>query len=313
MTKKKEPINLVGIQNRIKSDRSITTEEEAREKFWTPTNPNLVDNKEENIFNKSIHNHDVEELDISKIFPDPNQPRKKFNQITLEELANSIAERGVLNPIIVRKVPEGYKLIAGERRWRASKSIGKTHILAIVKEVNDAAAFAEALTENIQRDDLHYIDESEAYKLALEKKYFASQSDLAEKLGVQRSRVSERMKLQQLPAEVKEMAYQSDAISISHAIRLAQVEDKDFCRVLAAKIMKDNLSVKKLDQLMTKKKKDPDRHKASFRAVHIRKKATGFDLAVKYRTDRPEDKALIVEHLRKIITDLEGNVPTLEQ
>ena len=203
MTKKKEPINLVGIQNRIKSDRSITTEEEAREKFWTPTEPDSADKKEENNINKSNYIHTVEELDISKIFPDPNQPRKKFNQITLEELANSIAERGVLNPIIVRRVPEGYKLIAGERRWRASKSLGKTHILAIVKEVNDAAAFAESLTENIQRDDLHYIDESEAYKLAIERKYFASQSDLAEKLGVQRSRVSERMKLQQLPVEVK--------------------------------------------------------------------------------------------------------------
>lgn len=306
-TKKKEPINLAAIQSRIRSDRSITTEDEAREKFWTPTDAPQKDKKEDNMFNK----YNVEELEISKIFPDPNQPRKKFNQTTLEELASSIAERGVLNPILVRPFEAGYKLIAGERRWRACKSLGKTAIPAIIKDLNEVDAYLAAVTDNIQRENLHFLDECGTYQEMIEKKFVSNQSELAEKLGVQRSRISERMKLLTLPAEVKELAYQSEAISISHAVRLAQVEDKAFCRVLASKIVRDNLSIRKLDQLLTKKKNDPDKHKASFRAVHLRKKATGFDMVVKFRTDRPEDKTLIVETLRKIIAELEGNVPTV--
>jgi ParB family chromosome partitioning protein len=309
MSKKKEPLNLAALQSRIKSDRTITTEEEAREQFWKPTAEPIPKIKDDNINN--ITNLSILELEINKISPDPNQPRKKFNQTTLEELANSIAERGVLNPILVRPFDGGYKLIAGERRWRACKFLGKSTIPAIVKDLNEVEAYLAAVTDNIQRENLHYLDECRTYQEMIEKKFVANQSELAEKLGVQRSRISERMKLLTLPYEVKELAYQNEAISISHAVRLAQVEDKDFCYALAAKIAKDNITVKKLDELITKKRKSPERHKASFRAVHLRKKTSGFDLIVKFRTDRPEDRAMIIEHLQRIISDLEKNVPTV--
>ena len=301
MTKKKDPINLAAIQNRIKSDRSITTEDEAREKFWTPTDAPKDEKKEYNILNK----YNIEELEISKIFPDPNQPRKKFNQTTLEELASSIAERGVLNPILVRPFDGGYKLIAGERRWRACKSLGKTTIPAIIKDLNEVDAYLAAVTDNIQRENLHFLDECGTYQEMIEKKFVSNQSELAEKLGVQRSRISERMKLLTLPAEVKELAYQSEAISISHAVRLAQVEDRDLCIAFATKVAKDSMPVKKLDELIMRKKKNPEKHKASFRAVHLKKRATGFDLAIKFRVDRPEDKTFIVENLKQIIAELE--------
>jgi len=309
MSKKKEPINLAALQTRIKSDRTITTEEEAREQFWAPTSdPNLI-KKEEN--NNNINNQTILELDINKISPDPNQPRKKFNQSTLEELASSIAERGVLNPILVRPFDGGYKLIAGERRWRACKSLGKSTIPAIIKDLNEVDAYLAAVTDNIQRENLHYLDECGTYQEMIEKKFVSSQSELAEKLGVQRSRISERMKLLTLPHDVKELAYQNEAISISHAVRLAQVEDREFCSALAQKIVKDNITVKKLDEFIIKKKKSPERHKASFRAVHLRKKASGFDLVVKFRTDRPEDRVMIIENLQRVISDLENNVPTV--
>lgn len=309
MTKKKEPINLAALQSRIKSDRSITTEDEAREQFWTPTVPPSPDKKEENIIYQ--YNQNILELDVNKISPDPNQPRKKFNQTTLEELASSIAERGVLNPILVRPFDGGYKLIAGERRWRACKALGMSSIPAIIKNLNEVDAYLAAVTDNIQRENLHFLDECGTYQEMIEKKLVSSQSELADKLGVHRSRISERMKLLALPAEVKELAYQSETISISHAVRLAQVEDREFCIALAAKVVKDNITVKKLDELIIKKKKNPEKHKASFRAVHMKKKATGFDLAIKFRTDRPEDKALIVANLRQVIAELEGDVPTV--
>jgi ParB family chromosome partitioning protein len=307
--------NLEGMKDKIKSDRTLTSEEEARESFWTPSSQNTDDlnlqNNKYDEFKQSVHN-----LDLSQIMPDPDQPRKYFDKNALEDLTNSIRERGVESPIIVRPIPEGkFKIIAGERRWRCSLGLGLKTIPAIIKEVNDAEAYMLSLTENIQRESLHYLDESAAFKRMVDAGYVKDQRELTEKLGKSKGYISEKFKILSLPQKVKEIIYASDAITFSHAVLLAQLQNTDASYELAQRIAKGEMSVRKLESFISSgavDKPNKIRHKASFQPVQIRKVSNGFNLTVKYRKDRPEDVIKIINIFEQHINELKRTLEKSE-
>lgn len=147
----------------------------------------------------------VYELDINDISPQAGQPRKIFASEALQELADSIAREGVLQPIIVRKISDrNYSIIAGERRWRASRMAGKTSIPAIIRDVDEVTQVRQALVENIQREDLNPIEEAQAYQILLDR-YEMTQEELASSLAKSRSALANTLRLNNLPGEVQNL------------------------------------------------------------------------------------------------------------
>ena len=186
-------------------------------------------------------------LKISLIDPKSDQPRKYFDKDLLDELAESIRENGLLQPILVREYAEGrYQIIAGERRFRASKIAGLTEIPAIVLEKDDKAAAQIALIENIQREDLNPIEEAMAYK-SLKEEYDMTQEELSEKLGKSRSAIANSMRLLDLPESILTMVA-SKELSAGHARTLLGVKDVEDMILLAQFALERDLSVRKLEE-----------------------------------------------------------------
>ncbi|MFQ5737624.1 MAG: ParB/RepB/Spo0J family partition protein [Acidobacteriota bacterium] len=149
------------------------------------------------------------ELDLEKIHPNAFQPRLRLEPRKLDELAASIAENGVLQPIIVRQTPDGYELVAGERRWRAAQKAGLTHIPAIIHQLSDEKLLELALVENIQREDLSPIEEAHAYQLLLAE-FSLSQQELARRLGRSRTALTNTLRLLKLPKQVQQWIINSE-------------------------------------------------------------------------------------------------------
>lgn len=185
---------------------------------------------------------------IKHIKPCPTQPRKHFDTNALNDLAASIKESGLIQPLVVRRIKgdaRNYELIAGERRWRASQLAGLTEVPVVLKEVSDAIAFALALIENIQRQDLNPVEEALAYRRLIEEFNF-KQSELAEQVGKSRAAVSNAMRLLQLPEDV--LALLSDgSLSAGHARALLSLEAED-ASVLAEIIIDKELTVRDVEQ-----------------------------------------------------------------
>ncbi|MEE1284138.1 MAG: ParB/RepB/Spo0J family partition protein, partial [Acutalibacteraceae bacterium] len=159
----------------------------------------LVDNSIENTSSSS-----AVKLKLNEIEPNKNQPRKYFDDEALSELAASIEKHGVIQPLLVRPLPGGtYQLVAGERRWRASRMAGLTEVPVVIKELSDADASALALIENLQREDLDPIEEAEGYKYLMET-YGVTQEEAAQRVGKSRSAVANLMRLLALPKDVLE-------------------------------------------------------------------------------------------------------------
>ena len=297
--------NPEGMKDKIKSDRTLTSEEEARESFWTPSEQIKSD---ANLTNSNLSPNEqvILHLEVSSIVPDPNQPRKHFD--SLEDLMNSIRERGVITPIIVRPTEDGkFKIVAGERRWRCSVNLGLKTIPAEAKELSDAEAFMLALTENVQRENLHYLDESSAFKKMIDEGYVKNQKELAEKLGKSKGYISEKLKILSLPQKIKDLIYASDAVTFSHAVLLAESQNSDLAFDLAQKVIKGEMSVRKLESSIASgapDKTDAPRHKSSFQPVQIKPVSNGFNLTVKYRNDRPEDIIKIINIFEQKIIEL---------
>ena len=168
----------------------------------------------------------VVELEISEIRPNPYQPRKTFNEEALEELAKSIKKSGVFQPIIVRKSSvKGYEIIAGERRYRASKLAKKTEIPAIIREFNEEQMMEVAVLENLQREDLTPLEEAEAYNTLMEKLNL-TQTQVSERLGKSRPYIANYLRLLGLPSKVKLML-QDGSLSMGQARTLLAVKDKE--------------------------------------------------------------------------------------
>ena len=192
-------------------------------------------------------NSGVLQLKLSLIDPKSDQPRKYFDKEALEELANSIIENGLLQPILVREYGEGrYQIIAGERRFRASKLAGLAEIPAIVLDKSDKAVAEIALIENIQREDLNPIEEAMAYR-SLAKEYDMTQEELSEKIGKSRSAIANTIRLLDLPEEILTMVASGD-LSAGHARTLLGTKDPETMLKLAQLAAEKDISVRQLEE-----------------------------------------------------------------
>lgn len=183
---------------------------------------------------------------IDKLVPGVYQPRKNFEKEALTELANSIKENGIIQPITVRKRKEGgFEILAGERRWRAAQAVGLHEVPAIIKTYSDREALQVALIENIQREDLDPIEEAESY-LRLIEEFSLSQNEAAEKVGKERSSVANALRLLGLPAEIRTMLSNKE-ITTGHAKAILSLTEKSKQLALAKKVAELGLSVRALE------------------------------------------------------------------
>ncbi|MBC7421073.1 MAG: ParB/RepB/Spo0J family partition protein [Bdellovibrio sp.] len=183
---------------------------------------------------------------IDKLTPGAYQPRKNFDKAALEELAVSIKQNGIIQPITVRKrASGGYEIIAGERRWRAAQIAGLHEIAAIIKQATDKEALQLALIENVQREDLDPIEEADSYQRLMQE-FTLSQQEVADKVGKERSTVANSLRLLALPSELKDMLVQKQ-ISVGHAKALLSLTDKARQIGLAKKAYEKSLSVRAIE------------------------------------------------------------------
>ena len=203
------------------------------------------DKMEEKIM-ETADEEEIREIPINKLRVNPYQPRKTFNQESLQELAESIKEHGVIQPIIVKKSIKDYEIVAGERRFRASRLAGKETIPAIVKNFTDEQMMEIAVLENLQRENLNSIEEALAYE-TLMKNLNLTQEQLSKRVGKSRSYITNILGLLTLPEEVKELVKQEN-ITTSHARTLSKLEDKEKILDLANKIINENLNVRQVEE-----------------------------------------------------------------
>lgn len=193
----------------------------------------------------ALPGNNPEEAPIDQIIPNPHQPRLNFDEKKLDELANSIREHGILQPLIVTRVEHGYELIAGERRLQAAKKAGLTTVPVIVRAAGEQEKLELAIIENIQRHDLNPIEEAKAY-LRLTEEFHLSQEAVAEKMGKSRSVVANTLRLLTLPVEIQR-AVAGGQLSEGHAKALLSIENSEKQRALFDLIIKDELTVRETE------------------------------------------------------------------
>ena len=227
----------------------------------------LISSKVENKTNDT----GVSYVKVSDIRPNPNQPRRNFDSKALDELSNSIKEKGVITPITIRQLDKGYEVIAGERRWRAAKKAKLKSIPAYVLNIDSEAEMMEvALIENIQRENLNAIEEAEGYAV-LNIKYHLSHEQIAKTIGKKRATISNALRLLKLPAEIRK-SIRDGVISAGHGRAILQKKTIASMKRLWAKIINESLSVRTAEQLVKpnrkqKKIKNIDTHKPPLRAI----------------------------------------------
>lgn len=197
---------------------------------------------------------DIRQIDLNKIKARTNQPRKSFSDESLEELAASIKEYGLLNPIVVRKVGDSYEIVAGERRFRASKLIGLNKIDAIVREYENKEVEVLALIENVQREDLRALEEAEAYK-KLSDEYSMTQEQIAKTMGKSRSYIANTLRLLKLN-ENEKFALNSGKISPSQARTLLSIEDINERQKALEEFKTGKTNIRKVEKKSSKAKTD---------------------------------------------------------
>ncbi len=199
----------------------------------------------------SVPGDSVQHVSVGSIRPLPNQPRRHFDESAIVELADSISARGLLQPIILRRAPDGqgFQLVAGERRWRAAQRAGLHQIPALVRDLDDAATYEIALVENIQRQDLNAIEEAGAYRRLIDD-FGHSQEALAKLVGKSRSHVANLMRLLDLPQDVQDLVGDG-SLSMGHARALIGA---DGAEAIARKIVSEGLSVRAVEALIRAEK-----------------------------------------------------------
>ncbi len=207
-------------------------------------------------------------LPVEAVERNPDQPRKRFDEAKLEELAASIREHGVVEPILVRKEGGRYRIVAGERRWRAAQRAGLREVPALVREASDREAFELALVENIQRADLNAIEEAEAYDV-LATDHGLTQEEIATRVGKERSTVANALRLLKLPEEVRD-AVRTGQLDMGHARALLGLGGADDMKKLAQRAIREGLSVRALEALIRGLTKKPSKKGAPEETASIR-------------------------------------------
>jgi ParB family chromosome partitioning protein len=211
-------------------------------------------NSELNDKSKKPNSPGVSYINLSDIKPNPDQPRRDFNNTSLDELSKSIKEKGVITPITVRESNKGYEIIAGERRWRAAKKAKLKSIPAYILNIGDEAEMMEvALIENIQREDLNPIEEAEGYAV-LNSKYSLSHDGIAKTIGKKRTTISNALRLLKLPPEIRK-SIRSGEITAGHGRAILQKKSISAMKNLWKKIVNESLSVRSAESLVKPKAK----------------------------------------------------------
>ena len=210
----------------------------------------------DNLSDISVNSSDINVLRTTHIEPKKNQPRKDFNRESLSELADSIAEHGIIQPIVVRSLPNGYyQIIAGERRWRAAKMIGLDEVPVVIRNVDELAAAEMTMVENLQREGLNPIEEALGYKY-LSEHYNLTQEEISKQVAKSRSVIANALRLLSLPDEVVKYIEEGDLTS-GHARALLSLDDPEAQLDLANKIIKNSLSVRETEKTVRAIKSSP--------------------------------------------------------
>ena len=196
---------------------------------------------------EAVHQEDqVQQIAVARMITNPFQPRKVFDEAAIEELAQSIQEHGIIQPIVVRKNGKKYEIVAGERRYRAAKRAGLTEVPVIVRDFNEQQMMEVAILENLQREDLTPIEEAEAYNSLIVKLKF-TQDHLAKRLGKSRPHIANLIRLLQLPEDVRELVNEGK-LSMGHGRALLGLKNKRRIPEVAHKVIKDHLNVRQLEK-----------------------------------------------------------------
>jgi ParB family transcriptional regulator, chromosome partitioning protein len=185
---------------------------------------------------------------IEEIRPNPFQPRKKFNEAQIEELAESVRQKGILQPLLVRRQGAGFELIAGERRWRAAQKAGIKEVPIVIRDAPEPEVLELSLIENIQRENLNAIEEGEAYKALMEQSHL-TQEEVSQKVGKDRTTVTNTLRLLRLPPEIKE-ALIGGLITMGHARAFLGLEIADKQRLALRRVLAEGLSVRQTETLI---------------------------------------------------------------
>lgn len=254
---------------------------------------------------------------IEEIVPNRSQPRKHFDQAKLQELAESIKEKGILEPLLVRRTEQGYELIVGERRWRAAQKAGLKEVPVMVRETERKEALEISLIENLQREDLNPIEEAEAFKQLIEE-FDISQEELSKRVSKDRTTVTNTLRLLKLPPEMREHLLQN-RITSGHARAILSLENKEKQKELCHLITKRGLSVREAEAIAKRWSETPKKSVVSVNKkgdlgiqltslqdsmrkylgtkVHIAQKGNGGKIEIEYYSD--EDLERIVEAILK--------------
>jgi ParB family chromosome partitioning protein len=204
----------------------------------------------------AVQGDELLEVDIDLIEPNPDQPRTHFNEARLDELAMSIRSNGLVQPILLRRIPNGrYQLVAGERRWRAAQRAGLHRVNAVIRNIADDKLLELALIENIQRQELNPIEEAQAYQRLIHN-LGLTQDEVARQVGKDRSSIANYLRLLKLPSEIQQML-EDELISMGHARALLSLDSKEEQKKLAEEIVKRKWSVREVEQAVKRGSSEP--------------------------------------------------------
>lgn len=240
--------------------------------------------------NNNDNSGGVLSLRISEVEPNKNQPRQSFDDEAIANLAESIRENGLIQPIIVRKTALGYQIIAGERRWRACRMLGMNEIPAIVKEFDDEQVAKAALIENIQREDLNPIEEANAYKDLMEK-YNMTQEQLSKVVGKSRSSIANFVRMLDMPEKIQKLLI-SGKLTVGQAKAIGAAQDEEIMADIARQAADGKMTVRAIEKLIEKLEAEPKEESAEKKdnsddeKKKIRNYCTEMELALKERLER---------------------------
>lgn len=211
--------------------------------------------------NVKLEEETVQEVNIKELRPNPYQPRKIFSDEAIEELKQSILEHGILQPLIVRKSIKGYEIVVGERRYRAAKMAGLDIVPVVVRDLNDQQMMELAVLENLQREDLTPIEEGAAYQMLMDQLHI-TQEQLAKRLGKSRPHIANHVRLLSLPKEIQQLIIDGK-LSMGHGRALLGLKKKDKIKPVVDKVIKEQLNVRQLEQLVNNLNKNVPRETKS--------------------------------------------------